>query len=772
MTRTTRRRILTALTAVSLTICFLLLPVIGQVPKPAPELIVWSGDKPAGQTWAKLGPKGSIKVSDGAGAGENKQGLVLRMDGDGYRGCGVNWKGWFPPDAATDATTCNALVFHIRQVTKVEDADLTVALVDNVKRGEGQAASNAVSILGDGGIEKLDGTWRRVVLPLDRFTQNQPLQLSKLWGVDFSNYGNQELTFHIDKIGFAVEKVQPPRFKPAPGYKATARLVPEGKPIPIKDGIYGVCGLPREKLIEYRIPITRWGGNPATRYNWKLGVDNGASDWYFKNRGKLLDRLADTGYLRHIEGNQVFGATTYQTVPTIGWVARDASGYAFSIAKHGPQKGTEPGNADVGNGVKPDGSFITGNDPRDTSVEAPPEFIGEAVRFVARKAGNAEKGGVKYWALDNEPMIWHATHRDVHPRPLSYDQLWERTVKYAEAIKREDPTAKVAGFCSWGWTDLYYSAADAGKDNYGTKPDWLAHDKVGLCEWFVKKCGEYRKKHGKPLIDVLDIHWYPQGQVKGQGAYLGRGLDAALNAYRMRSTRDLWDAKYEQESWIRRTDVYSPVALLPRVKKWVEAHNPGMEICLGEYNFGGGDNVTGGLAQAEVFGVLAREGIDLAFIWHTPAGSQELAWKLFRSYDAKRSGFGDRLLPAESDQNDLSVFAARRTSDEALTIAVVNKNLHGPCELTLDLGATKGKLRVWRFDQDSGDRVIEVKDQAGAVAGKIRLKLPAASASMLVVRRPARGELPGGTGVAPDRPGETPVPPGMFEPAARLTRNK
>ncbi len=37
------------------------------------------------------------------------------------------------------------------------------------------------------------------------------------------------------------------------------------------------------------------------------------------------------------------------------------------------------------------------------------------------------------------------------------------------------------------------------------------------------------------------------------------------------------------------------------------------------------------------------------------------------------------------------------------------------------------------------------------------------------VRRPARGELPGGTGVSPGRTGATPVPPGLFEPAAPLT---
>ncbi len=138
-------------------------------------------------------------------------------------------------------------------------------------------------------------------------------------------------------------------------------------------------------------------------------------------------------------------------------------------------------------------------------------------------------------------------------------------------------------------------------------------------------------------------------------------MSEGLNALRLRSTRDLWDPKYEQESWIRNTGNYSPVALIPRVKKWIADDNPGMELCLGEYNFGGGDNVTGGLAQAEVFGVLAREAVDLAFIWYAPEGTQELAWKLFRSYDGKQGRFGDVWLDGGSDHADLSVFAARRT---------------------------------------------------------------------------------------------------------------
>jgi hypothetical protein len=704
-------------------------------PEKRPELLVWSGENPTGGTWAKLGPKGSIKTIAGAGLTKGGKGLQLHMDGDGWRGCGLNWKNWSPADAGEDVARYTALVFHIRQVTKVADADLSVTLTDNVKRKPGAAAGNALSVIGEGGVDRIDETWRRVVLPLARFKDNKSLDLTKVWEVGFSNFGDRELTFQIDNIGFTTEKVAPPRFKPGTAYAAHAKVAVDKPLHVISDGIYGVCGLPRDKRAEYRIPITRWGGNPATRYNWKLGVDNGAHDWYFKNRGKLIERLTDTGYLRHIEGNHGIHATTYQTVPMIGWVAKDASSYGFAVARYGAQKGTEPGHPDVGNGVRADGTLITGNDPRDTSVPAPPEFIAEAVRFVVH-AGKADGGGVKYWVLDNEPMIWHSTHRDVHPQPLGYDDLWDRTVRYAEAIKKADPTAKVAGFCSWGWLDLFYSAKDAGKDNYRTRADFHAHNKMPLAEWFIMKCGQYKKEHGKPLIDVFDVHWYPQGSIKGQGAYLGKGMSPELNAYRMRSTRDLWDRAYEQEkgvSWIRNTDTYSPVALIPRVRAWIDKHNPGMELCLGEYNFGGSDNITGGLAQAEVFGILARARLDLAFIWHTPEGTQELAWKLFRSYDGNRHGFGEQFLPAESDQPNLSIFAARRKEDGAVTIAVINKSLHGPCELKLDLASLKGKLRVWRFDQDSDAKVVEVKDQARAVDARLELTVPAASANMLVI---------------------------------------
>src|SRR5206468_2210787 len=103
--------------------------------------------------------------------------------------------------------------------------------------------------------------------------------------------------------------------------------------------------------------------------------------------------------------------TGYITVPTLGFVAKDHDSHAFSVKKYGTQKATEIGHPDVGNGLTADGQSIGGNDPHDTSVEASPEFIADGVRLVVKHS----KPGTRYWALDNEPMLWHETHRDVRP---------------------------------------------------------------------------------------------------------------------------------------------------------------------------------------------------------------------------------------------------------------------------------------------------------------------------------------------------------------------
>jgi hypothetical protein len=694
---------------------------------PKGRLTVWTAESPTGKFWGN-DAKPTIALG-GTGVGGTGKAIALKFAGEGWRGCGLNWKGWFPADAGDDVSKYRSLAFHIRQTTAVPDADLTIYLADNLKRKDTNQVGHGLSVLKDGGVSRIDDEWRKVILPLERFAKGTDLNLARIWGVNFVSSSSKTLGFEIDRIAFTDDCSPIPKFAPGPGYAATATVQVNGPSYPIRDEIYGVCDLPKDKLVAYGIPITRWGGNRSSRFNWKVNADSAGKDWYFKNGGTKTDP-ENSGWVKFARDRQAVGATGYVTVPTLGWVAKDHNSYGFSVRKYGPQQATEPNHDDVGNGVRKDGGLIRDNDPTDTSIEVGPGFMGEGVGLVVRHAG---RSGVKYWALDNEPMLWHETHRDVRKKPLGYDELWDRTVRYAEAIRASHPDAKIAGFCSWGWTDLFYSAADEGGNNYATRPDFNAHGGVPLAEWFIRKCGEYKKANGRALVDVFDFHWYPQAELAGRGPYLGTGSDLEFNQLRLRTTRDLWDPAYQNESWVKDTGDRKPTALLRRARAWIEKHNPGMEVCVGEYNFGGGDNISGGLAQADVFGILGRERADLAFIWTHPEGTQDLAWKLFRDYDGAGSRFGDKALPATSENPDLAVFAAKRSKDGATTIVVVNKNLTGACELKLDVPGVKGKLRAWRFDQETECKVVEVKSAAKAVEGSISLTLPAASATMLVV---------------------------------------
>ena len=130
----------------------------------------------------------------------------------------------------------------------------------------------------------------------------------------------------------------------------------------------------------------------------------------------------------------------------IGWVAKSRTpGSSFSVAKYGPQQKTDPIWPDFGNGVKPDGTMITNNDPNDTCMPIDESWTSDWVKYLVGKFGNAAHGGVAIYALDNEPTWWDKMHRDVHPLPFTYDEVTEKGLKVAKAIKAADPTAEVSG---------------------------------------------------------------------------------------------------------------------------------------------------------------------------------------------------------------------------------------------------------------------------------------------------------------------------------------
>ncbi len=335
---------------------------------------------------------------------------------------------------------------------------------------------------------------------------------------------------------------------------------------PISPGIYGVAfdsGRPNDDS-PWAIGATarRWGGNASSRYNWKLHAWNAGNDWFFRNLE--YTGIKDYTYETYLEQTREHGLKVALSIPMLGWVAKDRTSSSFPVAIFANQQQLDPTDPTRGNGRGPDGTELPPGPPALTSIPAPPEFMQQWVEAIRAKDKSSGRGrAVSLYFLDNEPNLWSETHRDVHPEPLSYDELWEKTVAYAHAIRAADPDAVIAGPCEWGWTNYFYSALDMKRGGPTVRLDRRKHDDLPLIAWYLKKAAEHEKKTGERVIDVLDLHFYPQAQNIGIGS--GGGTDPSTAARRLRTTRGLWDPTYKDESWIA-----EPIRLLPRMKEWID----------------------------------------------------------------------------------------------------------------------------------------------------------------------------------------------------------
>jgi hypothetical protein len=490
----------------------------------------------------------------------------------------------------------------------------------------------------------------------------------------------------------------------------------------ISPGVYGVSYPTPALLSAARIPLARWGGNATTRYNWRNNTTSTASDWYFENvvrpPGESLDAF--------VTDAQRSGARPVVTVPVAGWVAKDSPvdhpfTCGFPVDVYGPQHDTDAWDQNCGNGEDVTGKPLSG-DPARTSIPAGPAFVGEMVQHLVSSHG---AGGS--YQLDNEPSLWGSTHRDIHPGATTYDEITTRSVAVAAAVRAADPGGSISGPGDWGWCAYFYSAADNCQDG----PDRQAHGGADQAAAYLAAFAAHDRQSGTRTLDVFDEHWYPQAA----GVALAPAGDAATQALRLRQTRTLWDPSYTDESWTGDLGL-GPVMLLPRMKKWVATHYPGTGIAVGEYNFGGLESINGALAQADVLGILGREGVAWAALWAPPQATEPgaFAFRMFRNLDGAGAAFGDVSVRARSgDQSRLAVYAAQRTSDAAVTLVVVNKtgaSLTSP--VTLAGAPMAQSAQVFTYSAADPSHVVRASDVTPA-GGSLSVTFPATSITTLVL---------------------------------------
>ena len=368
---------------------------------------------------------------------------------------------------------------------------------------------------------------------------------------------------------------------------------------------------------------------------------------------------AGTTLKNFIDQATAAGAAAYVTVPIVDYVAGDE-------------------NANQAINCKFDASRFKQNKPtKGSAFSDPPNatdnfvYQDEMVSWL----GKHEAGATLRFLLDNEPDLWSSTHPEVHPMPVTYAELAQRTVDYAKAIKAVMPGVEVWGPASYGWGGYVnlQGASDASADG-----DFLS--------WYLDQMKSAEQSFGKPVLDGLDLHWYPEqgdgGSATSPGADCRICVDpttasvaadcstaagaAGTAVFREQAPRSLWDATYVENSWIPGSMGGKAIQLIPLVQAKIAAHDAKMKLAFSEWNYGGGSDISGSIASADVLGIFGAYGIDMAMLWETwhDESFTYAAFDAYRNFDGKGAAFGDTSIgTSTTDVPNSSVWASISSSE-------------------------------------------------------------------------------------------------------------
>ncbi|KAJ6540491.1 glycoside hydrolase family 44-domain-containing protein [Mycena capillaripes] len=430
---------------------------------------------------------------------------------------------------------------------------------------------------------------------------------------------------------------------------------------PISPLIYGVNFPTSASYIQdLGVTMSRWGGNAVTAYNPTGQFTNAGNDWYFENR--VADPPSADDWVGWVSGA---GSQSLLTVPALDWVSKDATSYSYPMTEYPVQQSTDPFLANAGDGLLPNGSWVSPPDP--SNVYTP----WNSTMAKAWLQGLAHKPNLV--AIDNEIEIASSTHQDMHPISIGYDEELQRVLDFGRAAKEAIPGVKVAApsTCAW-W--FYWTSTIGFTDN-------AAHDNIDFIPWFLMKMAAEEKSSGTRLLDYLDIHYYYQADTSAN--------DDAAKALRLRMTRSLWDTTYTDESWVgvppQQNHQWNPtvISLIPRMRTLIDINYPGTKLSISEFSSTADTDITGGLVTVDMLGIFGQQKLDSATYWVTPdeLGPVGLAYWLYRGFGVHFGANSAQVNLATPNPDTQGVYAA--TENGKLSVVIVNKNPDTPISFAL-----------------------------------------------------------------------------------------
>jgi hypothetical protein len=493
------------------------------------------------------------------------------------------------------------------------------------------------------------------------------------------------------------------------------------------------------------ITLNRFGGNRLTAYNWENNASNAGNDYDYQNDDYLGggDVPGEAARLR-IDGAARRGAGTIVTIPMIGYVARDVAG--TTVGTDAMTVRTRLASRFVKSEPRKPGPFsITPN--LDDDVVYQDEFVHWlTVKF----PGAATSASTPlFFGLDNEPDLWGSTHEEIMPKQggkaaiLTYDELIDRTIALARAIKDVEPHATIFGPGVATWT----GALTLGR---WPSPD-PKYDRRPFIDVYLERMRQEERSTGRRLLDVLDLHWYPAGGAEGQNVATDVAPQSpAMEWARLQAPRSLWDSTYDERSWV--TEVQSgPMRLLPLLREKIATYYPGTKLAITEYYYGRGGDITGGIAQADVLGIFGREGVFAATMWPNAnlsavpyGGNPDRAYRyvigafrMFRDYDGEGGSFGALGLAAStSDVVGSSIYASADDATAARVVIVAINKWSRSRDARIQLSGPRTWSVAELYTLSDGSPAPH-RERSPVMDGPraVHFTMPARSVSTLVLRR-------------------------------------
>ena len=432
--------------------------------------------------------------------------------------------------------------------------------------------------------------------------------------------------------------------------------------------------------------LYRQGGNRLSAYNWENNASNAGTDygpnhedWFMVPSGVTAPGMPATTLTSFIKADNALGADSLVTLQMAGYVSADGN-CNCDVAVTGP--------ADTSGTYWKAVSFTGGPTSGSPVTTDNVVYMNEEMAYLLSVVGGAGSGGAKFYDLDNEPALWPSTHPMDHPGKTTCAEVAGKGISLSTVITAADPNAQILGPVAYGWSE-YVNNQSAADD--GILSGYNNGDGVSYLNYYLAQFQEASNTTGRRLLHYLDLHWYPEATGINSSAQTIRitkdDTSYGVAVARMQAPRSLWDSTYLETSWIVGAIGNKPITLLPRLEAAINQYYPGTQLSFSEYQYGSGEDISGGVAQADALGIFGQYGA-AACRWddNTTDTYVKAAYDLYLNYDGAGSKFGNLSMSASSSSVSLcSVYASRNNSaPNKIWVVALNRD----CPASINGGVT------------------------------------------------------------------------------------